>query len=127
IPDVSYDLIEDRIACLETDITLSYNPRVKSFIDYFTIRDRGYTKLMIQRMGVYFPLFEKYLQKHNLPLDLKYLAIVESGLNPRAVSRVGATGLWQFMPATGRDRKSTRLNSSHVKISYAVFCVKKKK
>ncbi len=105
IPDVSYDLIEDRIACLETDITLSYNPRVKSFIDYFTIRDRGYTKLMIQRMGVYFPLFEKYLQKHNLPIDLKYLAIVESGLNPRAVSRVGATGLWQFMPATGRGFK----------------------
>lgn len=105
IPDVSYALIEDRIACLETDITLSYNPRVKSFIDYFTVRDRGYTKLMIQRMNVYFPLFEKYLRKHNLPLDLKYLAIVESGLNPRAVSRVGATGLWQFMPATGRGFK----------------------
>lgn len=105
IPDVSYELIEDRLACLETDITLSYNPRVKSFIDYFTVRDRGYTKLMIQRMGVYFPLFEKYLKKHNLPLDLKYLAIVESGLNPRAVSRVGATGLWQFMPATGRGFK----------------------
>ncbi len=105
IPDVSYDLIEDRIACLETDITLSYNPRVKSFIDYFTVRDRGYTKLMIQRMHVYFPLFEKYLKKHNLPLDLKYLAIVESGLNPRAVSRVGATGLWQFMPATGKSFK----------------------
>ena len=105
IPDVSYELVEDRIACLETDITLSYNPRVKSFIDYFTVRDRGYTKLMIQRMHVYFPLFEKYLKKHNLPLDLKYLAIVESGLNPRAVSRVGATGLWQFMPATGKSFK----------------------
>lgn len=105
IPDVTYDLIEDRIACLETDITLSYNPRVKSFIDYFTVRDRGYTRMMIQRMHLYFPLFEKYLKKHNLPLDLKYLAIVESGLNPRAVSRVGATGLWQFMPATGRSFK----------------------
>ena len=105
VPDVPYELIADRISCLNTDITLSYNPRVKSFIDYFTVRDRAYTKLMIQRMNVYFPLFEKYLKKHNLPLDLKYLAIVESGLNPRAVSRVGATGLWQFMPATGRSFK----------------------
>lgn len=105
VPDVPYELIEDRISCLETDITLTYNNRIKSFIDYFTVRDRAYTKLMIQRMNVYFPLFEKYLKKHNLPLDLKYLAIVESGLNPRAVSRVGATGLWQFMPATGRSFK----------------------
>lgn len=105
VPDVPYDLIEDRIACLDTDITLSYNYRVKSFIDYFTIRDREYTKMIIQRMHLYFPLFEKYLKKHNLPQDLKYLAIVESGLNPRAISRVGAAGLWQFMPATGRSFK----------------------
>src|SRR5690606_30733264 len=48
VPDVPYDLIEDRIACLDTDITLSYNFRVKSFIDYFTIRDRAYTKMKIQ-------------------------------------------------------------------------------
>lgn len=105
VPDAPYDLIEDRISCIDTDITLTYNNRIKSFIDYFTVRDRGYTKLMIQRMNVYFPLFEKYLKKHNLPLDLKYLAIVESGLNPRAMSRVGAAGLWQFMPATGRSFK----------------------
>lgn len=105
VPDAPYELIEDRISCIDTDITLTYNNRIKSFIDYFTVRDRGYTKLMIQRMNLYFPLFEKYLKKHNLPLDLKYLAIVESGLNPRAISRVGAAGLWQFMPATGRSFK----------------------
>lgn len=50
----------------------------------------------------YFPMFEQELDKHNLPLELKYLAIVESALNPNARSRVGATGLWQFMYPTGK-------------------------
>lgn len=102
VPDVTFDLVQDRLSCLDFEIHLELNPKVKSFIDYFAIRDREYTKLMIRRMNVYFPIFEKYLKKYNLPEELKYLSIVESGLNPRAVSRVGATGLWQFMPATGR-------------------------
>src|SRR5690606_37845576 len=55
VPDAPYELIEDRISCIDTDITLTYNNRIKSFIDYFTVRDRGYTKLMIQRMNLYFP------------------------------------------------------------------------
>jgi len=102
VPDASYDLVADRIACIESDIPLAYNHRVKSFIDYFTVRDREYTRMVIRRKDVYFPLFEKYLKKYNLPQDLKYLAIVESGLKPEARSRVGAVGLWQFMPSTGR-------------------------
>ncbi|MDX5438193.1 MAG: LysM peptidoglycan-binding domain-containing protein, partial [Pontibacter sp.] len=60
-------------------------------------------RTMLTRENVYFPLFEKYLKKHNMPDELKYLAIVESGLNPLAQSPVGAAGLWQFMKPTGRE------------------------
>ncbi|MEQ9437935.1 MAG: LysM peptidoglycan-binding domain-containing protein [Cyclobacteriaceae bacterium] len=102
VPDASYDLVEDRVACIESDIPLTYNHRVKSFIDYFTVRDREYTRMVIRRKDIYFPIFDKYLEKYNLPKDLKYLSIVESGLKPEARSRVGAVGLWQFMPSTGR-------------------------
>ena len=102
IPDASYELIGERIASLNAQIKVPYNGRVKGFIDYFTIRNREYTRTMLKRRDVYFPLFEKYLAKHGLPNDLKYLSIVESGLNPKAMSRVGAAGLWQFMPSTGR-------------------------
>ncbi|WKN32280.1 LysM peptidoglycan-binding domain-containing protein [Porifericola rhodea] len=102
IPDAPYDLVEDRIACLEKDMPLVFNSRVKSFVDYFTIRNRDYTRMVVRRTELYFPLFEKYLKKYGIPEELKYLSIVESGLNPEAKSRVGAMGLWQFMPSTGR-------------------------
>ncbi len=102
IPDASYSLVEDRISCIESEMPLHYNEKVKSFIDYFTIKDRSYTKMVIRRKELYFPVFEKYLKKYNLPDELKYLSIVESGLNPIAKSRVAAVGLWQFMPSTGR-------------------------
>jgi len=102
IPDVSYDLVADRLSCVETDMPLTFNERVFSFVDYFTIRNREYTRMVVRRKDVFFPLFEKYLKKYGIPEDLKYLSIVESGLNPEARSRVGAVGLWQFMPSTGR-------------------------
>lgn len=102
IPDVSYDLIEDRLSCMQSDMPLTFNENVQSFVNYFAVKDRAYTRLMIRRRDLYFPIFEKYLKKYGLPEDLKYLSIVESGLNPEARSRVGAVGLWQFMPSTGR-------------------------
>ncbi len=102
VPDASYELMRDRISCMQKDFPMNFNGSVKSFIDYFTIRDRSYSHLMVQRKNLYFPIFEKYLKKYGLPEDLKYLSIVESGLNPQAKSRVGAVGLWQFMPSTGR-------------------------
>ena len=102
VPDLSYQEVADRIGCMESNVPLSYNKVVKSFIDYFTVRDREYTKLMMQRVNLYFPIFEYYLEKHGLPDELKYLSIIESGLHPTARSRVGAAGLWQFMPSTGR-------------------------
>lgn len=95
-------IIRDRLSCIETDIPFVYNDKIHAFINYFTVKDREYTRLMMRRKNLYFPLFEKYLAKYNLPDDLKYLAIIESGLNPRASSRVRAVGLWQFMSATGR-------------------------
>lgn len=102
IPDASYELIEDRLSCINTDMPLTFNEQVQSFVDYFTVRNRDYTREVIGRKGLYFPTFEKYLKKYGIPDELKYLSIVESALRPEARSRVGAEGLWQFMPSTGR-------------------------
>ena len=100
--EADFDLIKDRLACIEKTIPLVYNTRVHAFVNYFTVKDRDYTRGIIKRKNVYFPLFEKYLKKYNLPEELKYLSIIESGLNPVAKSPASAVGLWQFMSATGR-------------------------
>ena len=92
----------DRLSCVEKTISLDYNEKVHAFINYFTIRNREYTRMVQRRREMFFPLFEKYLAKYNLPDELKYLSIIESGLNPRAISRARAVGLWQFMSATGK-------------------------
>ena len=96
------ELVVDRLGCLQQTIPLTYNSTVHGFINYFTIRNREYTRLMLRRKNLFFPLFEKYLAKYNLPEELKYLSVIESGLNPRAISRASAVGLWQFMSFTGR-------------------------
>jgi len=103
IPNEPNEVIADRLSCIETEIPLEFNSYVRNFIDYFTIRNRKYTRTMITRENVYFPMYEKYLKKHNMPMELKYLSIVESGLNPKAQSPVGAAGLWQFMKPTAGD------------------------
>lgn len=96
------ELLADRLACIQQRIPLNYNKTVHGFINYFTVRNREYTRMMQRRRDLFFPIFEKKLAEHNLPDELKYLSIVESGLNPRAVSRARAVGLWQFMYGTGR-------------------------
>jgi membrane-bound lytic murein transglycosylase D len=101
--EANYDLIQDRLQCIENIIPLHFNETVYSFINYFTIRNRDYTRLMLKRQHLYFPIFEKYLKKYDLPDELKYLSIIESGLNPKATSWAKAVGLWQFMPLTGRS------------------------
>ncbi len=98
----SPELIADRLSCIQQTIPLTYNDRIHAFINYFTVKDRDYTRMVLSRKDLYFPIFERYLEKYGLPDELKYLSIVESGLNPRAVSRARAVGLWQFMSATGR-------------------------
>ena len=101
--DYSYNLIADRLSCIEQDIPLAFNNNIYSFINYFIVKNRTYTKGVIEKSNAYFPIIEKHLAKYGLPDELKYLSIVESGLNPQAISRAGAGGLWQFMPYTGRS------------------------
>ena len=112
VPTYPDSIYEQRIRALarETNIPLTYNARVKAYIDLYACRKRQQCSRMLGLSYVYFPMFEEYLDKYNLPLELKYLAMVESALNPVAGSRVGAKGLWQFMYATGKDyglRQST--------------------
>lgn len=103
IPTVDIETVEDRIACLNLDMPIVVNKTVCGFIQFFTVRKRNYTQTMLERKNYYFPIFEYYLKKHGMPDALKYLSIVESGLNFKARSKTGAVGLWQFMPGTGKD------------------------
>jgi len=100
--DDTPELLADRLSCLQQTIPLKYNSTVHGFINYFTVRNREYTRSMQRKKDLYFPLFEKNLADYNLSDELKYLSIIESALNPRAVSRARAVGLWQFMSGTGR-------------------------
>ncbi|RMA66004.1 LysM peptidoglycan-binding domain-containing protein [Ulvibacter antarcticus] len=98
------ELLKQRLEELNarTPFNVEYNPSLESVIKgYLKHRRKSFANLMALS-DYYFPMFEQELDKHNLPLEMKYLAIVESALNPRAQSRVGATGLWQFMYATGK-------------------------
>lgn len=89
----------------QTTIELVYNKHVKSFIDVYAVRKREHTSRILGLADIYFPMFEEVLDKYNMPLELKYLAVVESALNPRAGSHAGAKGLWQFMYGTGKVYK----------------------
>lgn len=85
-----------------TPFNLVYNQRVQAFINLYTVKRREQTSRMLGLQHYYFPLFEEILDQYDIPIEMKYLAIVESALNPKARSRVGATGLWQFMYSTGK-------------------------
>lgn len=87
----------------ETTIPLTYNAHVQSFISLYANRLRSLSSKMLGLSYVYFPMFEEMLDQYGLPLELKYLAMVESALNPTASSKAGAKGLWQFMLGTGKD------------------------
>ena len=105
VPVFEDTIYQQRIEALarETTIPLIYNTQVRSFIDLYAVRRRQQTSRMLGLSYVYFPMFEEYLAQYNLPLELKYLAMVESALNPTAGSKAGAKGLWQFMLGTGKD------------------------
>ncbi|MDE5422232.1 transglycosylase SLT domain-containing protein [Ancylomarina sp. DW003] len=78
-------------------VQLDFNDKVKRYIDVYSVRHREKTSRILGLSEIYFPIFEEYLDKYDLPLELKYIAVIESALNPKARSRSGATGLWQFM------------------------------
>ncbi len=88
-----------------TPFNIAYNPSLENVINSFLTRKRDFLERMLTLSQFYFPMFEEALDKHNIPLEIKYLAVIESALNPRAKSRVGATGLWQFMYGTGKMYK----------------------
>lgn len=104
IPDFPDSIYEQRIKFLDsqTPLALDYNVYVKRYITVYTKKRREQVSRMLGLANFYFPMFEEALDRYDIPLELKYLAIVESALNPVARSRVGATGLWQFMYATGK-------------------------
>ena len=102
-PGASDETVRARLAALPTVIDLPYNQIVREYIDRYVKRGRAQVAAVLGLSHYYMPIFEQALEEKGLPLELKYLPVVESGLDPNAVSRHGATGLWQFMlaPAKG--------------------------
>lgn len=104
VPAFSDSVYQERIQRMNDNSPFEfvYNAQVKAYIDLYGVRRRDLTERMLGLSQLYFPLFEEQLDRFDLPLELKYLAVIESALNPTARSRAGATGLWQFMYHTGR-------------------------
>lgn len=124
-PDSIY---RERLEKLPRIIPMQYNNVVRKCIDLYAERRRGLVRYMLGMADYYFPIIEQVLDQHGLPLELKYLAVVESALNPRALSRVGASGLWQFMLPTGKiygltinslvDERLDPVKSTHAACQY---------
>ena len=124
------ELLKERLAAMDakSPFNIEYNPGLENIIKSFLKnRKKSFGRLMAIS-EYYFPMFEEALAKQNVPLEIKYLAVVESALNPKAVSRMGATGLWQFMYQTGKqynltidsyvDERSDPLKSSEAAAQY---------
>jgi membrane-bound lytic murein transglycosylase D len=93
----------ERLRRMPTVMEMGYNDIVQRFIDRYMGRLRHSVSYMLGAANFYVPIFEEALEAYQVPLELKYLPVIESALNPKAVSRVGATGLWQFMLGTGKQ------------------------
>lgn len=134
-PDLVYEV---KIASIDnlSPISFDYNQHVRRYIDIYTIERREQVSQMLGLAQLYFPLFDEMLDKHQLPLEFKYLAVVESALNPLAVSPSGAVGLWQFKINSGRmfdlevnsyidermdPLKSTEAACMYLKYLYRIF------
>jgi len=102
-PAYTKENLMERLKRLPTVMEMPYNEVVQKFIDRYAGRLRHSVSYMLGASNFYMPIFEEALEAYGLPLELKYLPIIESALNPKAVSRVGATGLWQFMLVTGKQ------------------------
>ena len=123
-PVFEKEVFIERLKRIPSIIEMPYNEVVQKFIDRYSGRLRHSVSYMLGASNFYMPIFEEALETYGLPLELKYLPVIESALNPKAVSRVGATGLWQFMLATGK-RYGLEVNSlvderrDPIKASYA--------
>lgn len=109
-PVFSDSIYVDRLSRIPTIMEMPYNNIVRKFIDQYTGRLRHSVSYMLGATNFYIPIFEEALALYNLPLELKYLPVIESALDPTAVSRKGATGLWQFMLSTAK-RYYLKINS----------------
>lgn len=113
---------EQRLKVLPTEIEMPYNSIVGSFINMYLNKKRGLVADMLALHSYYGPIFVEELIKEGMPTELQYLPVIESAINPNAISRAGAAGLWQFMPATAKglgmevnslvdERRDARLSS----------------
>ena len=102
-PVVSDSVYIDRLSRIPSIIEMPYNDVVKKYIEAYTGRLRNKVSFMLAAANFYMPMFEEALEAYDLPMELKYLPIIESALNPKAISRQRATGLWQFMLVTGKS------------------------
>jgi membrane-bound lytic murein transglycosylase D len=122
--DYPEEVFIERLSRMPTVMEMAHNNVVQNFIDRYAKRLRGTISYCLGAGNFYMPIFEEALEAYQIPLELKYLPVIESALNPRAVSRVGATGLWQFMLATGKQY-NLKINSlvderrDPIKASYA--------
>ena len=128
IQPVNDSIYADRLNRLQTIIQMTYNDVTKQFIERYANRHRRLISNMWGLSTYYMPMIENALDKYNMPQELKYLPIIESAFNPKAVSRVGAKGLWQFMFKTAKsyglkansyiDERFDPLKSTHAAIRY---------
>ena len=102
-PEFSDAVYIERLSRMPNIMEMPYNAVVRKFIDRYASRMRNAVGYWLGASNFYMPIFEQALETYNMPLELRYLPVIESGLNPNAISRVGATGLWQFMLATGKQ------------------------
>ena len=102
LPSYSTDIVAQRLKGLGSLMSMDYNEHVQAYINMYTLQRRGQVERMLGLAELYFPIFDAELDRMGMPMELRYLPVVESALNPHARSRVGATGLWQFMLPTGK-------------------------
>ena len=102
LPDFSDSVYMQRLAEIPSVIDLTFNRIVKNYIDVYTKKRREQMRVMLGLADYYFPIFEEIFDYYQVPYELKYLSVIESALNPRAISRAGAVGAWQFMYGTGK-------------------------